>query len=264
MGYECWVPRYGCGCLPQRCSACSCHSMSTRVGHGGRVIAGICSRGQRVSPVIAIQWYSSDSWVATRFARGDPVSRPKTTLGEIHSYKSIVRMEAKEREFPHINDSCELPASRVLSAQFGSAVSTVRCMALLRTAIATSQVRRQWVTSDGQHFTSQAVQRFIRNSKATAAWELQTMPSGMLGNNRISVEAKRGLGSANFLYRSQCRTRRRWLMALVISCMATLVHLAAAASVRHDVDHPELVPVADVSQIVRHTAASCLNKYIHQ
>ena len=137
MGYECWVPRYGCGCLPQRCSACSCHSMSTRVGHGGRVIAGICSRGQRVSPVIAIQWYSSDSWVATRFARGDPVSRPKTTLGEIHSYKSIVRMEAKEREFPHINDSCELPASRVLSAQFGSAVSTVRCMALLRNVIAT-------------------------------------------------------------------------------------------------------------------------------
>ena len=100
-------------------------------------------------------------------------------------------------------------------------------------------------------------------SKATAAWELQTVPSRMLGNNRISVEAKRGLGSANFLYRSQYRTRRRWLTALVIACMVTLVDLAAAASVRHDIDHPELVPVANISQIVRHTAASCLNNCIH-
>lgn len=148
----------GCqgGCLPQRCFAC--HSMSAQVSHGGRV--GICSRGQRVSPVIAVQWYPNDSWVATWFARGNPVSRPKR-LWVIYSYKGIVRTEAKKREFPHINGSCKLPASRVLSAQFGSAVSTVRCMALLRTVIATSKVRRQWLASDGQHFTGQTVQRFI-------------------------------------------------------------------------------------------------------
>lgn len=55
--------------------------MSAQVSHGGRV--GICSRGQRVSPVIAVQWYPNDSWVATWFARGNPVSRPKTTLGDL-------------------------------------------------------------------------------------------------------------------------------------------------------------------------------------
>ena len=53
------------------------------------------------------------------------------------------------------------------------------------------------------------------------------------------------------------------MTALVIACMVTLVDLAAAASVRHDIDHPELVPVANISQIVRHTAASCLNNCIH-
>lgn len=104
------------------------------VGHVGWV--GICSRGQRVSPVIAVQWYPNESWVATWFARGNPVSRPKR-LWVIYSYKGIVRTEAKKREFPHINGSCKLPASKVLSAQFGSAVSTVRCMALLRNVIAT-------------------------------------------------------------------------------------------------------------------------------
>jgi hypothetical protein len=46
--------------------------------------------------------------------------------------------------------------------------------------------------------------------------------------------------------------------------MVTLVDHAAAASVRHDVDHPELHPVAIFSQIARHTAASCLNNCIHQ
>jgi hypothetical protein len=72
--------RGGClrevGILLQRCFARHC-----------RKYIGICSRGQRVAPVIAIQQYPNDSWVATWFARGYPVSRPSTTVGEI--YKGI-------------------------------------------------------------------------------------------------------------------------------------------------------------------------------
>jgi len=90
--YECWIPGWlsaGSGDLAATILLASCLQGS---------IQGV----NMYPPVIVIQPCPNDSWVASRLGRGNPVSRPKTTEGQIYLTLHIARMEARQGAF-HIS-----------------------------------------------------------------------------------------------------------------------------------------------------------------
>ena len=231
--YGCWVPGWlsaGSGDLAATILLASCLQGS---------IQGV----NMYPPVIVIQPCPNDSWVASRLGRGNPVSRPKTTEGQIY--------------LTYVQGHCILLEWRPGREHFHISMAVVNwsCLSILAVpyplCLCTHDPAAPRLIP-----TPQAHRQFLRLiSRAATAWHLQTTPRWMLGNHCIFVEAKRGLGSANFLSRSVSHPME------IVNGTSDISHgypcrSCSAVPACHDLDHPELIPMANFSQTARHTAAS--------